>query len=464
MKLPAFVYSVAAVTTLTAILQTFPVIADKTGKPDKKSSQKGQATPEKTPIDLTQPLSLDKAIRIGLSHQNTLGIARSQVESAKAGIVRARSSYYPQISPTFDYSTQKTSQRFNGQQQTGTVESRVAQIGLRQLIFDMGKREENVLITKYNSRAAEFNVLDTRQAIIENVSTAYYELKRRKELVRVSDSSVERAETTLKGVEAAVAAGTTAKKDILQAQADYENTKVQQIIANNNVRLAQTALKNAMGILSSFPVMVEDEPLPPPSSEPDQRMAADYVKLAFDARPDLKRETAGIDANRHNVKIANINAGFQVQADVSEGFRVDPSPGENRTFSTSFSYPLFDGGAARANLRQAKSSLDQSRMQLELTRQTIQLDVEQAYLTREEARSSIAATQSAVRAARANYDAAQEAKKEGAITGTVLDIITAQAQLVVAETNAVQAIYDFYTSDARLKRAIGSNDTFPGAK
>ena len=36
------------------------------------------------------------------------------------------------------------------------------------------------------------------------------------------------------------------------------------------------------------------------------------------------------------------------------------------------------------------------------------------------------------------------------------------AQLVTAETNAVQAIFNYYVADARLKRAIADNDPYPG--
>lgn len=468
MKLSAPTCALFVVTTL--IFTSSTLLADRKDsikgpdRPGKKDNKTPQGTIQETDVDLSQPLSLDKAIRIALTHQNTLGIAHSQLESARAGITKAQSSYFPQVSPSYTYNSSLTSQRFNGQRQTGTVESSITQIGASLLIFDMGKREENVALSRYNSQAAMFNVLDTRQAIIENVAVSFYELKRRKELVRVSDSSVERAETTLKSVQASVEAGASPKKDIFQAQADYENAKVQQIQANNDVRIAQTQLKNAMGILSSLPVLVEDEPLPPPPQTPDSRNAADYVRSAFDSRPDLKRESATIGANQRSVKIANINAGFQVEATINEGFRVDPDPGENRTFGTSFSYPLFDAGAARANVRQAKANLEQAKLQQDLARQQIQLSVEQAYFTREEARASISATQSAVLAARTNYEAARKAREEGAVTGTLLDVITAQAQLVTAETNAVQAVYNFYTSDAQLRRAIGTNDTFPGGK
>lgn len=405
--------------------------------------------------DLSKPLTLDEAIRIGLQNQNTVGIARSQVEAARARVTQARAQYFPSIAPLYRYRNENIA--INGT--TQHVDQGETSIGLTQLIFDMGKREENVAASRSNQKASEFNVLDTRQTVIADVTTRFYEVLRSKELVRVAESSVERAKTTLDATKAFVEAGTAPKKDILQAQADYDNAQVQLIVARNDVRVAGTFLKNSMGILTSLPVIVEDTRPAAPSAAPDTTGTQAYVARAFATRPDLRRDTEFISSDRHQVKIAQINSGFQVQADVTEGYRVDPSPGENRSFGTSFTYPLFDAGASRAAVRAAKATLDQSRLQLDLTKQNIQLEVEQSYLTREESRQRYMAAESALKAAQENYAAAREAQKEGA--GTIIDVITAQTQLVTAETNAVQSIYDYYTSDARLRRAVGENDPYP---
>jgi len=204
--------------------------------------------------------------------------------------------------------------------------------------------------------------------------------------------------------------------------------------------------------------VVSDTPLPTPSATPDTRSVADYLQSAFNKRLDIKSQTASIDANKHQVKVAQINAGPVVEADITEGYRLDPSPGENRNFTTSFTYPLFDAGLTRAQVKQARATLDQSKSQLLLTKENIQSDVEQTFLLREEARLRITATDTALKAARLNYEAATTALREGA--GTIIDVIPAQTLLVTAETNAVQAIFDFYTNDARLKRALGDNDPY----
>src|ERR1044071_940694 len=130
-------------------------------------------------IDLSKPLTLDEAIQIALKNNPSLAIAKSGIDVSKARVTQANAQYYPSLAPTYQYSAQKTSQRFNGVSQTGTVESSVTQIGAQMLLFDMGKREENVLASKYGVKASQFSLYDTRQVIIQNVATSYYEAKRR---------------------------------------------------------------------------------------------------------------------------------------------------------------------------------------------------------------------------------------------------------------------------------------------
>ncbi|MCC6444518.1 MAG: TolC family protein [Armatimonadetes bacterium] len=409
---------------------------------------------------LSAPLTLEQAIRVGLQNHPSVWIAGSQLDAAKARLTQVRSSFYPQVEPSFSYSNQRTTQTFNGVRQTGTFESRNTQISLRQLIYDMGRREENARASRYSASSAEFSMLDTRQSIVVNITTAYYDLLRAKDLVKVSEASAERTRTTLEYTRAAAQAGAVAEKDILQAEADYANAQVQLISARNDVALAQTSLKTAMGVLSDQPVVVPDQSLAAPSPEADPLSLTDYVRQAFEMRPDLKSQTASLQSTRHSARVARIDAGLQLQADVTEGYRIDPDPGENRTFSLGVSYPLFDGGAARAQLRQARASVFQSEQQLELTRQSIRQSVEQSYILREDARRRVGAADIAAKAAKKNYEAAQASLQEGA--GTVLDVVIAQSQLVSAETSAVQAIYDFYTNEARFRRAIGVIDPVPG--
>lgn len=411
---------------------------------------------EPTQNPLPAPLTLQDAVRIALANQNLIGIAESRKAMAEAGVKQARSAFYPQISPNYRYSNQHTAFNAGEGTRTGTITQSTTSIDLTQNLFDTGKREQNVALAKDMARAAGYSVEDVRQDVILTVTTDWYELLRSKELVRVAESGVDRAKTTLDATRAFVEAGTAARKDVLQAQADYDNAQVQVLQARNSVRLSETALKNAMGIVTSQQVVTPDTPPQTPAETPDARTVPDYVRVAYAARPDLKSAEAGISASRHNAKIAKIEAGPQISTSVTAGYRAHPNPGFDHSLGVGVSYPLFDAGAARAGVRAANAGVTQAEQQLDLARQNIAADVESAYLTREEARARLSVTQAALAAARENYAAASESRQEGA--GTILDVITAQNQLITAETNAVQAVYDFYNADARLARATGQND------
>lgn len=420
------------------------------------TGQAGAQSPEAPPV---AALTLDAAIRTALANHKQISVAVSQQDAARARLTQSRSAYFPQVTPSYTYKTSNSNHNTASLQSTqqGTA------VSLQQTIFDSGRRELSVAQSRNSVRGADYGLKDTRAAVILNVTNSYYELLRSKDLVRVAESGVERARTTMEATKAFVEAGSSPRKDILQAQADYLNANVQATQARNNVRLAETSLRTAMGQMTPQPIVTPDEPVATPVLAPDAKSISDYVGEAMENRPDLRQSEVSADSMRKGVRLARIDAGPQVESALGGIYSAHPNPGLDRIVSVSVTYPLFDSGSARARVREAKAGLRGVEAQLELSRQAIAAGVESSYLTREESRTRISSAQSALDAAKANYDSATESQKEG--VGTILDVITAENALITAETGAVQAIYDYYTSDAMLKHAIGGNDPYtPGGK
>jgi len=415
-------------------------------------------TGEAQSVSAPRKLTLDQAIRLALETQPQLKIAASRLAGAKARLIETASSYYPQLAPSLDYTSSRNSYRVGGLTSTTVNERSEASLGLRQLVYDMGRREAQVAASKASVEASDFSLRNTRQTVILNVTTAYYELLRRRELLRVQETAVERAKATYDATKAYAEAGTVRQIDVLQAEADYKNALVQLSVATNDVRLAEASLRNAIGLDTRETVTASDETPSAPADNTAAETLDSLVAKAFDNRPDLKSELALLNADRASARIARINAGPVVEASITAGYRFDPDPGSNNVLMAALSFPLFDGGASRARVRQAEENLRQSQQQIALARQEIHLAVEEAYLSREEARQRLTAARSAAAAARANYEAATAGYQEG--VQTIVDVITARAQLVTAETNVVQSLYDYHTAQARLLRAVGDNDPY----
>ena len=113
-----------------------------------------------TDLDLSKPLSLDRAVRIGLQRQNTIAIAQQSVETANARLTQARSAYFPLLTPTLSYNastspTQSTTfngQTFGGGSSSSDTLSNRASASLT--ILDTGQRDANVGSSRRGAFAA----------------------------------------------------------------------------------------------------------------------------------------------------------------------------------------------------------------------------------------------------------------------------------------------------------------------
>lgn len=435
-----------------------PVVMQKTPAEQRYGLPRNPQVGGPVDLDLNKPLTLDRAIAIALQQQNAIAIARTQTDIANAQLTQARASYFPQITPGFTFQT-NLAPFFNSQ--IGHVvpsrsETRSDAIVARQLIWDTGIREANVGLSRRNVFAAQYGLGDERQAVILNVTQNFYTLMQDIELVRVQTESVRRAQTTLDAIQAQVNVGKAAAVDTFQAQSDLANAQVALLQAENNRDLSQASLKNAMGVVTTQPLLLANQTLAPPDTKPDTTPLDQYVRLAYADRLDVKQQQERVNAAGYSLRIARINNGVTVNADVTEGYQLDPSAGEERLFTVGVSYPLFDAGSTRAAVRSSKAALEQQQRTLDQLEQNVHLEVEQAFVTREQARQRIVAAQAAVTAGQANYNAALGKQQFG--QGTVLDVINAEVLLVTAQVSLVQATYDFYTADAQLTRAIGAND------
>lgn len=410
-----------------------------------------------TPVP--QPLTLKDAIRIALQKHPSVAIARNQVEQANARRDQAQARYFPTISPSATYVNQQTRTALPGfGTRVGSIDETRTDISLRQTIFDSGQREISAAQARRSLESAQQAYRDVVQQKVLSVTTAYYELLRRMALQKVAEANVQRAQQTVDVVKAQVEVGVAAQKDVLQAEAELANAQVSLIQARNQVRLAEASLRNELGIGQEAPLQVAEVG----ERETEQLLALmpleEYLNQAFAQRPDYQRQRISSEIQRLSLRLAQIQAGVQIQSDFTYGRRIDPDPGDTRSFTVSASYPLFDGGSARAAVRESRAGYDTALQQLEQLKLTVRLDVEQAYLTRAEAQERLNAARKALQAAQVNYQAALESRKEG--VSSLIEVINAQVALVNAETSYVQAIYDLLAADARLQRAIGKDYAF----
>ncbi|GBC92922.1 Outer membrane protein TolC [bacterium HR15] len=395
-----------------------------------------------------QPLTLRDALRRALQSNGEIQSALAERRAAEARLMATRADLFPSI----EWSSSSTRTRLEQGGATAETTTRQQAFLFDWLLFDAGQRENRIRQASRSHELARQSARTTIRSLLFQTANAYYEVLRRQELLRVADESVQRAQTLLDVAKTQAEVGAAPAKDVLQAEADLANARVQQIQARNALRLAETDLKRLIGWDTAQPL----PPLQRVESAPEFTQPPTLDELWQRARqqhPELRTAQLRVQVAQLGVEIARINTISRIQISLNGFLEYDPDRRTQGQLRFLISSPLFDGGLVRANLREAEAEYQSARFRLQQLERDLYAEVESALLTRLETAERLSAAQAALAAAQRNYDAARNALREGA--GTIVEVLTAQLALVTAETNLVQAVYDSYIAELRLKLATG---------
>lgn len=393
-----------------------------------------------------QSLTLQEAIDHAEEHNGLLAATRYDVLIAESEVRAALSRFWPRITPEYRYVDQRNTIGIGSSDHFHDLG-----VASSWQVLDGGQRQYDVARARNTSQATVFDATDTRRQIIFSVTRQYLEVLRSRELVRVSDAQVDRAQITLDATRIQVDLGATPAKDILQAEADHANARVAQITARNSVAVSEANLKAIIGWEQRQLPTLED---PTQNYTPiDVGSLEKAIAKGIAARPDLLAAKKRLDAQRYGVLTAQRQAGLDWSINLNHSLSVEPEDGENRSLVFSLTYPLFDAGESREILRQTRWGLEAQRGLFDQRVSDVTSEIESVYISRSQNNERLDASRIALDAARENFTAASESQREG--VATVFDVTNAQITLVTAETNFVQALFDFYISDAELRLITG---------
>jgi outer membrane protein len=391
------------------------------------------------------PLTLQQCLDIAMKNQTDVITARNNVTIAKGRSAEALSAYLPQLSiqnNAFQWGIQTVLSRTT----TGTA------LNISQNVFDGGLREASNLQARCGVTENRAALSRTIQTVTYTTTTAYYDALRAKHLADVAQATVTYTEELRNQVQKAAEEGTAAKADVLPVEAELANARVSLITAQNNVKTALLALQTTIGLMPQAGFDIEEAQ---PVANPDIGTLDAYVTKAIAARPDVLQAKAGAGAARASLRSARISLyprpviSGQYQKGIEGGFTT--SGGQ---VVGGIVFDLFNGGANQAAYREAKASAANAAQQEKQALRDIPAQVEDAYLNLTSSKDRLAASEVGLSAAQVNYDAQKERYAAG--TGTILDPLNAQVQLTTAQSNAVQARYDYYSAIAQMDYAVGA--------
>ena len=403
-----------------------------------------------------KPLSLRECIALALSNNPQIVSSAQGIVTAGAGVTRARSSYYPQLSLSATGGV--TSGSSSGISAGGGLSSGGSQtredVDLTAgLTLWRAGRSENVAQSKASLQASRHSHSSTIQSLINQVARDYYGVLAATQLLGVAEAGVGSAQGHLDQVKTRVLLGAAAEVEVFTAESDLTQAQLDLIDARSGQRTTLAQLKNDMGLAQDAALDIADEPLPEAKPVP---ALSEAVRVALETRPDLLASRASADGSRYALAQAKIQRGPvpEVAAQLDQGYSKWEARDPAWSVLLGISWPLFDGYAKKADVQAAQAGVTRSDADLQQTINQVGLDIENTLVEVERTRERLQGTAKSVQAAEARLAAAEGKYKQG--VGILLEVIDARVAVTNARASRVRARYDYQTALVALQRAMGT--------
>ncbi len=435
--------------------------------------------------EVNGPLALEQAVATALRESPVVRGAVEEVEAARGRLEAARAERRPWVSASTFLSGGSNP---NIVAAPDPVQPQMIMGVTRDLFFDAnlmvmyplftsGRLEAMVRQARAMREASRADLEAQRQEVAFLTRSAYREVQARRAVVTVWQQKLQEDEERLREDRARLREGQIPSLYVLRDEAEVAASRQELTNAVRDVELSLVQLRTVMGVSTSSSLEVtgglefqpvadflkelglaEDAPEAPRALTAE---LAGLLRLAEQRRPELRAADQRIRSAR--AETATVRGGYRPQinlfamGDLMKMKGEDPFVGS--TYGVAASVPLYNGGQRRARLQTAEAARRREEAELERLALQVAQEVNTGLLNLRAAEQNIRTAQAALASAREEYRVARLRYGAGySVFVEVLDALTARTR---AESNVVQALYQFNVARDRLRRAVGETPGTP---
>ena len=420
------------------------------------AAQQAPVVPQ-APLEVT----LHEAVRRALDVQPAMEQARGNQRNAGASGRSAWGAFLPSVITSASASRSNNATFVPGDtSRLPPVYSYSGGLNASIVLFDGFSRFANLRVASATADAADAGFVSQRYQVTATTAQVFFTALANEELVRVAQAQVERARAELQTAVNKFQAGAATRSDTLTSTVDLGNAQLALLQAQANLATAQANLGRQVG--SDQPIRaVADSALPP---VPDTTALRSAV---LDSAPQLRQAQAQARAARAQVTAARAQYWPTISASYSNGYSGPDSLagfplapwsttkpyGNNWGLRFSVSWTLFNGFTREAEQVSAAVLRDVAEAHAADLRRQLNAQFTQQVAATFTAYAQIAITGANVAAAAEALRVQQERYRLGA--ATLLDLLTAEANLTQAAVNQVQARYNYLIARAQVEALVG---------
>jgi len=418
---------------------------------------------------------LYQVYQMAVEKDPTTNRAKADRDAAFEGISISRANLLPQVSGQISYS-EGTTENFNspidengnelvdanGDPVIGVAERSTTNLGV-DLVLDLSiyDRQNWIALSRAEKVASQSdtNFALSKQDLIVRTTNAYLAILRAKDSLTFVQAEKRAIERQLEQTKQRFNVGLTAITDVHEAQANFDNTVAQEIIAENVVESRLEEMREITGKYHDNLSVLNTEIFSP--SRPSPEGVDNWLKIAEEKNLDLMVRNFSKDIAKDDISSAksghlptlSLRAAYGRDETEVNGNSGLPTR-NNDSVSLTLRVPIYSGGAVSAQTAQARYRYVAASEDLELAHRSIVRSVRGSYNDVIAATSTIRALEQAVVSA----DSALKATEAGFDVGTrtIVDVLNSTRNLFDARRNLASARYDFISAILALKRASGN--------
>jgi outer membrane protein len=416
-------------------------------------------------------MTLEQAKRTALERNLSVLQAQNNYDAAGSSTLAAYGRYLPSLGASGSWDRRQMEGptyiqgiAIPGSNSKATTGSFSAGLSSSLTLFDGFTRESNLNRAKSGLSQDNLAVTRTRQSIVFQVESAYLNVLRREQLVKVSDENLKRDRRQLERITESNRVGALSLADVYRQQSQVAVDELAQINAQNDFDKGKADLVALIGLDIAEEFVFADpavsgsiDSVEIATTQAKYQNLGDLTRRALVARADFQSVKEGLDAAESGITSAR--AGYFPSLTANAGLTMNNENFSNLTdyktiyWGLRLSWTLFDGFGTNASIQNAVAIKRNAEITLAQSERSIGVEVKKALLDLDAAMKQYDVSGKGLTSATEDRKIAEERYNLGA--GTLLDLLIANAGLVNAEANLVNASYNYIIAKRNVEYVLG---------
>jgi outer membrane protein len=340
-----------------------------------------------------------------------------------------------------------------------TVQSNNFYVGGNLNIFNGLQNYNTIQKNKYLVLSGELDLQSFKDNISLNIALAYLQILLNNELVLATGNQLQITRQQIEKTKKMVDAGSLAKGNLLQIEAQAASEEVQYINTKNQLDISYLTITQMLELQTPEGFKVNTPEIKIDTNTIIAGRVDDIYTTAAGLRPEIKSAEYNLTASQYDQKIAfgaqspRLSMSHSFSTGYSDYAKKPSNPLENYTFSQQVSdnitygigftlnIPILNGFQVRKNISNSKLAVENSKYSLDIAKKQLYKNIQQAFADATAALKKFNASIKAVASSEESFRYTEQKFKEGMVTP--VDYNADKTKLLKAQSDMAQAKYEY---------------------